>query len=220
LWAENKSTKVRNITVNSQGFELSWSVPETEDEYNRLAPKRLKPCLEDAIMNTWYRNGANKFRDGLCEYLEDTTGVERLNTGTEEKPVWETESKYIRRVIVSVAQQRGLDPAAKATTETLIAEWTPAAQKILSGIAFDPSEREPSERVAPLAKTYIAWADKAVQMDNGVRLAGLLAKVLGVSITLGTDPAANVKTLARAIATNEARKRALEAAKAKEEYGV
>lgn len=198
---------MKTVVVSSQGFELNYSVPDTCEEYNRLAPKRENPVLEDAVSNVLYRNVLNKFRDQLVTKLEEVTGVARINSGTEDEPVWESEGKYMKRVIVEVAKQRGLDPAAKATRELLLAEWTPTAQAILAGIKFDPSEREATGGQPSLAKTYINWASQAVQADGGAKLAGLLGKVLGTTITLVGDPAADVQTLARAIATNEKRKR-------------
>jgi hypothetical protein len=198
---------MRQITVSSQGFELNYNVPADVEEYNKLAPKRENAVLEDAVMNVLYRNVLNKFRDKLVAKLEEVTGVARINSGTEDDPVWESEGKYMKRIVIEVAKQRGLDPAAKATRETLLAEWTPIAQSIISGIAFDPSEREATGGTPSLAKAYLNWAAQAVAGDGGSKLATLLGKVLGTTITLTGDKDADIKVLAQAISTNEKRKR-------------
>jgi hypothetical protein len=37
------------------GYEIEYNVPSTVDEYNKLDTKRTNACLEDAILNTAYR---------------------------------------------------------------------------------------------------------------------------------------------------------------------
>lgn len=198
---------MKNVTVNTLGFELTASVPESVEEYNKLAPKRVDPCLEDAIWYNILHVTNTKFRDQFSEWLGKHTGYARIEAaeGSDDKD--ETQGAHIKRVLALVAKDRGLDPAAKATKEILFAEWTADAQRIMSGIKFDPSERESTGGAPALAKTYIAWASQAVQSDGGTKLAGLLSKVLGTTITLAGDPAADTITLARAIGQNEKRKR-------------
>lgn len=211
---------MRKQVVSSMGMELNWNVPESASEYNSLAPKRADAVLEDAINSTWYRSGANKLRDQFCEWLEKNTGVARVNNGTEDDPKWEQEGKYIKRVIVAVAEQRGLDVNAKSTRDALLAEWTPAAQGLLDAIKFDPSEREATGGQPQLAKTYINWATQAVKTGKGQALADMLAKLNNTTITLSGNEEADVTTLAKAIAANEKRKRDEQLAAAKAEYGL
>ncbi len=212
--------------VKSLGFELTMLVPGTVDEYNGLAPKRTNAALEDAIASTVYRNVLNKLRDKALDALEKHTGVARINHGTEDDPQWEKEGVYFKRLIATVAQQRGIDPAAEATKTTLIAEWTPIVQGILDTIKFDPSERESTGGGSNLvAKKYIAWAKEAVQKGNHVRMAQLLAKALNRPVDLvgdtdKGDESADVKTLARAISDREAAKRAEQDRAAKAELGL
>jgi hypothetical protein len=223
--------------VNSQGFTLLWNVPENPAEYDALAPKRDQPCLEDATLSTWYRSGAPKWRDKLCELVENVTKVERINEGTTDEPKWEKEGVYIKRAFAEYAKAKGLDPAAPTSRDSIIAELTPAAQVLLDGIRFDPSEKEGTSGGPALAKTYMEWAKIAVKKDGGVRLAAMLAKLLNTTITL---PAAGtveltgdekqdaeiveknnepvVKALATAIAANEKRKRDEQLRAAKAEY--
>lgn len=207
--------------VNSLGFDLNYSVPATVDEYNGLAPDRVNPCLEDAILSTWYRNGANKFRDKLCDFIEKASGVKRINAGTDEEPKWENEGKYIKRAIVEVAKARGLDPAGKGVAESIRAEWQADAQKILDGIPFDPKEAVREGGSNLVAKMYIEWATKAVANGSASRLAGLLSKALNSEVVItGTDNEADIKVLAKAIAANEKRKRDEQNAQSKAEYAI
>lgn len=198
---------MKSVTVSSQGFELNYSVPATIEEYNSLAPKRDNPVLEDAVQNILYRNVFNKFRDALVTKLEEISGVARINSGSEDEPKWESEGKYMRRMMAEVAVKRNLDPAAKSTRDTLLAEWTPLAQEILSAIKFDPAERESTGSAPTIAKTYLAWATQAVTADGGSKLAGLLAKALSNPVPLTGDKDTDISTLAKAIAANEKRKR-------------
>lgn len=200
---------MKPITVNSQGFELTWKVPETIEEYNGLAPKRANAVLEDGISLIFLHSAATTFRDKLSDKLGEITGIKRVETDDDS----ETQGKHIKRLFVEVAKQRGLDPAAKATKEALVAEWTPIAQAIMSAIAFDPSEREATGGTPKLAKQYTEWATKAVLADGGARLAGLLGKVLNVTVDLSGSNEDKVVALAKAIAANEKRKRDLAANK-------
>lgn len=185
--------------VSSQGFELDYLVPGSTEEYNALAPKRDNPVLEDAVQNTLYRNVLNVFRDGLVTKLEEVTKVTRINNGTEEKPVWESEGKYIKRVIATVAGQRGLDQAAKATADTLLAEWQPLAQEIMSAIPFDPSERESTGGGSLIGKNDLKMATEAIDKGKGQALASMLSTILEKTIVfVGTPESkdADIKSLA------------------------
>ena len=198
---------MRKQKVSTSGWELDWNVPENEQEYNSLAPKRIEPMREDAVNNTWYRSGAPKLRDGLCEYLERVTGVVRTNAGTDDKPDWEKEGAFIKRSIAEYLKAQNLDPASKANTETFRAQHQAQVQAILDGIAFDPSERESTGTGPSIAKTYTAWAAQAVTKDGGKHLAELLGVALNAPVTLTGDAAADTVTLAKAIALNEKKKR-------------
>ena len=189
--------------VNSLGFDLNYQVPASVEEYNGLAPDRVNPCLEDAILSTWYRNGANKFRDKLCDAIEKSSGVKRINAGTDDEPKWENESKFIKRAVAEVATSRGLDPAGKGVAESIRAEWQDAAQKILDGIPFDPKE-----------------ATREGGSNLATKLAGLLSKALNSDVALTGDTEADTKTLAKAIAANEKRKRDEQNAQSKAEYAI
>ncbi len=198
---------MRKLLVSSQGWEFSINAPETVEEYNGLAPKRLNPCLEDAIFNTWYRNGAPRFRDALCTYLEGVTGVARINSGTEEKPEWEKEGAFRKRAIATALQAAGKDPNLKANQDAFVAEHQVAIQGLADAIAFDPSEREATGGSPTIAKTYTAWATMGVDKDGGKELAGLLGTCLGRTITLTGTREMDILVLAKAIAENEKRKR-------------
>lgn len=233
-----------NRTVKSMGFEILVPVPATVDEYNALAPKRENPVLEDAVLNVLYRGVLNKFRDGLLEALEKVTGIARINAGTKEEPVWEKDTTFFKRVIVEVAKQRGLDPAADATVSTLMSEWKPIAQSVvtggsisytnekgesvtetLKGIKFDPSERESTGGGNLIAKKYTEWASEAVKKGTHTRMAELLAKALNREVSLvgdtdKGDESQDIKTLARAISDREKQKREEQDRASKAELGL
>lgn len=206
--------------VTSQGFDLNFLVPETTDEYNSLAPKRLNPVLEDAILSTWYRNGANRFRDALCEHLEKEVGIARTNTGTEDKPVWEPEGKFVKRASIAWQTAQGLEVGSKAGEDAFYAHFTPAAQTILDGIKFDPSEREAVGAQPAISKAALKLAEEIITKGKGQTAIDSLNKLLGTSSALTGDSAVDVKTLAKAIAANEKRKREIQEAQTRSELGV
>lgn len=197
--------------VSTMDFELDILVPGSIEEYNSLAPKRDNPVLEDAILNIVYRGILNKFRDEFLDRLEKVTGVARGNSGTEDEPVWEKPAPYYARVKATVAQQRGLDPAAKATNDALIAEWTPLAQEVISTFKFNPAEREATGGTPSLSKKYRKWAEEAFERGVAQKVAAALT-AKGYPVEFSGDKEKDIVALARAITANEKAK--AEAAKA------
>lgn len=223
--------------VSTMGFELQVLVPATNDEYNGLAPKRVNPVLEDAVLNIIYRGVLNKFRDKFLDELgkldiADQSGavvkIARINHGTEDEPQWEKDSVYFKRFLATVATRRGLDPAAEATKTVLMSELTPLAQKTIDAVKFDPTAEERTGGNL-IAKTYLEWAQIAVKKGYDANDKGSAAW-LNVRLVkaLNTEPVTfkdgddegNVKLLAKQIAANEKRKRDLQAAESKAEYAI
>lgn len=216
---------MKNIEVNSLGFTLTKPVPETVAEYDQLAGA-VGRCLEDAVASTLYRGTFAEFRnlflhgreaDGdtpAFEGIDSRTGISRLKKTVksakgEESEVWdETEGAYWKRV---VATNFGGDQ------DAAVAHFTSVAQEAMDLAAFDPSVKErQSAGPKTIAKTYVNIATQAVEQGKGDKLAAMLAGVLNRAVTLSGDRDADIKTLARAIADNEARKRAA----LKSEYAV
>lgn len=177
---------MQNIKVYPAGFELTHSVPATTDEYNALAPKRENACLVDAVSNVEYRGVFPEFRAKLVEMLEKETGVALINSGTEDDPVWESEGKYLKRAVA----------ASGLTKEAFIAKYTPAAQAILDGIAFDPSVKERTGDGPAIGKNDLKLADELIARgaDKVNAVAASLAQ------KLGREVATDQKSLARALA--------------------
>jgi len=208
------------IKVKSLIFDdLTYSVPSTIEEYNALDPKRDNPVLEDAIDNCMKHKVLGKFRSDLLDTLETQFQIERINEGTDKHPKWETDGNFMARLAAEVLKTRGKDPSDAASQSEFASELRATAQKVLNAVTFNVAAREATGGTPALAKTYLAWAEQAVAADGGAKLAGLLGKVLNVVITLTGDKS-DVETLARAIASNEKRKRDIQLAKAKTEYGV
>ncbi len=179
----------QRIEVKPFGFSLTHEVPSTEQEYNALAPTRKDAMLEDAVLNIEYRGVFPEFRDALCSHLEKVTGVarEELDGSTEEKPVYESEGKYLARV---VAEKYAGDKA------TFVAEHQAKAQEIIDGIKFDPSVKERSSDGPAIGKKDLAMAKELLERGEGMvaKVAAALAERLGR--TVATDE----KGLARAFA--------------------
>lgn len=173
---------------NSLDFNLKIAVPETVEEYDRLA-KKEGSALSDAIFNVLYRGVFAKFRAKFAEAVENNTGIVR-NTevvlgkdgqpkkdddGNEVTRYTETEKVYLNRVYaILVGKNEFTSPEAAA------ASFAPLAQSIVESIVFDPSEteREPSQP-KKVAKAYITIAEKAAANGKLESLALTLTAKLG-----------------------------------------
>lgn len=209
---------MKSVQVNSLGFDLVKSVPESIEEYDSLA-KRQGACLDDAINSTLYRGTFAMFRDlflhgqeadeanGITAFegVESITGIERktkeVKSGDKTTTVYdETEGNYWKRVI---AEKFGGD-ADKAK-----AEFAAVAQEAMNRAEFDPSIAErKSSGPKTVAKQYVSIATDAVNAGKGQKLADMLAAHLGRAISLTGNNEDDIKILARAIADREAQKRA------------
>lgn len=178
------------IKVYPAGFELNHSVPETVEEYNSLAPTRKDAALEDAVANIEYRGVFPEFRDALADHVEADSGIERAITGgTEEKPVYESEGKYLAKVI---AGKFGGDK------DAFVAHYAAKAQEILDGIKFDPSATERKSDGPAIGKRDLALAKELI--TRGEAKVAQVAAILGQK--LGRAVATDEKSLARAFADN------------------
>lgn len=197
---------MQNIKVYPAGFELTHSVPETTDEYNALAPKRENAVLVDAVSNVEYRGVFPIFRAKLVEALEKDTGVTLINSGTEEDPVYESEGKYLKRVIA----------ASGLTKEAFVAKYTPIAQSILDGIKFDPSVKERTGDGPAIGKRDIANAQELLKRGD-TKVAEVAA---ALATKLGRPVETDEKNLARALADFRRLKAAEQEAKNAAEIGL
>lgn len=193
--------------------------PATIEEYNSLAPKRQNPVLEDAIDDIMKHKVLSQFRNKFLDFLETKTEVVRGNTGTEKRPIWEKDSVYMDRVVASVITKAGGNPSDAAAQKAVYDNLFADAERILNEQAFNVAEREPGDGPS-VAKTYTEWATTAIKTGKAAQLIGLLNKQNNRSDALTGDEAADTVTLAKAIAANEKRKRDIETAAAKAEYGL
>lgn len=217
---------MKEAKVYSLGFEMTKQVPDSVTEFDQLA-KQEGACLNEAINSTLYRGTYAEFRDLFLhgrdadgdtpafEGIEQLTGIKRLtktikNAKGEESEAWdESEAVYWKRVVQA---KFGGD------AEAAVAHFQSVAQAAMGLSAFDPSIRErKSAGPKTIAKTYKTIAEQAVKDGKAQRLADALGAKLGRAVSLvDGDDAKNVDILARAIADNEAKKRA----ELKNEYAV
>lgn len=210
------------IKVSSLGFvDLDYSVPSTVEEYNALAPKRNNPILEDAIDNIIKHKVLSQFRNKFLDAVEvkykDIPGSARQNFGTEKTPKWEPDMPYFNRLIALVVASEGGSASDAGAVAAVIAQLRELAQTTLSAQVFNVAEREPSTASPSVAKMYTEWADEAFSKGVQEKLLGFLNKACGSTLAFVGDDSADKATLAKAIATNEKRKRDLAAAATKAE---
>jgi hypothetical protein len=198
---------MQRISVNTLGFDLTREVPATIDEYNGLAPKRTNPVLEDAVNNILYRDTFADFRDKFITKLVEVTGFARANHGTEEEPQWETEAKYLKRLIAAkVAEGK--------TEAALRSEWQSLAQSCMDSSSFNVAERESKGTGVAYGKRDLELAEKVVTDGKADAVASKLAQILGREIP------SDAKSIARALADKRRAENAAAEAKLKAELGV
>lgn len=178
---------MKRIPVSTLVFDLTREVPETIEEYNGLAPKRENPVLEDATATILYRSTFAKFRDTFLDAIEKETNIPRQNFGTEKEPQWESDKRYLNRVIASL----GL------TEESFAEKYQALAQEHMDKAPFNPSEREASDGPT-IGKKDKALAEELVK--RGEEKVAQVAAIL--SAKLGRAVATDVDSLARAFADN------------------
>ena len=140
---------MKTIQNTSCGFTFPVSVPESADEFDRLAG-RPGACLDEAISNVTYRGVNHDFRKEMCDALEtQLEDFERAfeikvneKTGKETKVHTEKELAFINRALAD----------GHATEE----ELNKIAQQVAATLEFDPS---PSKRAKKVDKQIVAMAE-------------------------------------------------------------
>lgn len=177
---------MKRIQVSSLGFDLSREVPSSVDEYNALAPKRDNPCLEDAVANILYRSTFARFRDSFLDAIEKVTGIKRINHGTDKDPQWESDAKFLKRLIAELG----------ITEEAFVEKYQKDAQAAMDAAPFNPAERESTGEGPKVGKRDKENAVEIIKIGEpklGQVVAALAAK-------LGRAVASDEDSLARALA--------------------
>lgn len=198
---------MHRITVSSLLWDnLTKEVPQTIEEYNALAPKRDNPVLEDAIGSELRHGTFPKFRDKTLDALEKETGIKRINHGTEKEPQWESDMKFVRRLVA----ETGL------SEEDFAAKYQSLAQTAMDAAAFNPAVRESTGEGPKVGKKDKENAEEVIK--RGEQKTAEVAAALGAK--LGRTVSTDVDSLARAFADyRRAKAREIEAA-TKAELGV
>jgi hypothetical protein len=221
------------IQVSSLGYDLSYSVPSTAEEYDQLA-KEVGACVKSASLNVIYRSVLAELRpfflhgvdktdgiknadgtDYLFDGLEVLTGIKRKTVpgkakkdGTPGQEVWdETEDDFATRVWASLVAA-GTFPSVEAAR----AAYATQAQDVLTHIVFDPSVQvRKSTGPKKVPKTFMAvaeiWATQAEGETPEVVQARLEAKAAVLSKLVGRTVAANTEDLGRAVWEDQTNKR-------------
>lgn len=156
------------------GFKLNLQVPESVDEFDRLAGKS-GACLDEATLNVIYRGWNAEFRRTFVDQMAKLhPDIRRAVVGkgpkTKKNPegadVFESEAKYVERLI-----------AGGVTRD----EMFPIAVDVAGKIAFDPKAAERSTKVG---KEYLELADGVIAKgDEAINRA--VEKLLSLNPTFG-----------------------------------
>ena len=227
------------MAVNSLGFDLSYEVPSTVAEYDRLA-KKVGAALESANLNVIYRSVFAKFRAAFLDAVVNNTGIERATEAvknkdgsakTEDEEIEEENDKgemvktTIKTPVLKFVNTEKVDfelicaqlvqQGKYASTEAAAASFKDLAQGTLEKIVFDPSETEKTPSgPKTIAKAYTKIAQKAADTGKLETLAAALGTKLGALWKVE----ATVDSVARAISEDQRRQR--EAKNVGAEYGV
>lgn len=163
-------------TYKSLGVNVNLNVPDSVEEYNKLAPGRENAVLADATDTIVYRSSLAEFRKEFTKKVAEATGIARgtqtVKKGKKQEEVTEfteTEKDYVDRVVTSLAAAEAVPP------ETVVARFQPIADEIAAKIKFDPSESEPGK---PKEATKEAKAIVA-QLKTEGKLEAVAAKLAG-----------------------------------------
>lgn len=182
----------------SLGLDVPFQVPESTEEFDRLA-KQEGACLTEAVNNVVYRSNLATFRhyflhgtegakDSEGNPLPQINGVEQLTgikRATETKELTsknedgspkttevyaETEMKYFQRVL----DERGEEAS----------QYQELANDVANVIPFDPSAQERGSGKTKIPKTYLELAKKAIDGGKAEVLAERLKERLGREVDL------------------------------------
>lgn len=171
----------QRIKVSSLGWnDLSKEVPSTNGEYNALDPKRENPVLEDAVDNIMKHRVLSVFRTDVLDKLGDVEPkIARLNFGDEETPNWETDGKYMKRLMTQRIQAAGGDPTDAAAVTKFYADNAAVAQSSLDAVTFAIAAREATGSApTKVGKADLALGQKAMDEGKAEKFAALLGTKL------------------------------------------
>lgn len=219
------------VEIKSLGFKLIKSVPDSVEEFDRLA-KEAGSALREATRNVLYRSTLAEFRNVFLHGREadaetsspEIVGLDKLTeidrkvkvtkpavldaegkVTAEAVDVWaETEDEYFTRVCALIAQRDG------STVEAVQASFATQAQAVMDAIAFDPSKTErKSSGPKKIPSTYIEVAKEIVNAKGGNIAEGIAAFTRKTGLAVAGD---TVEALAFAVwAHQKAQKKSIAA---------
>lgn len=218
----------------SLGFEVSFQVPETVEEFDANA-KRVGACLSEAINNVVYRSSMAEYREGFLhgydvlddagkvvkhiKGVDEVTGIERKTKSSgkqrtvkgadgvetkEDITVWDEKES---EYLDRVIAEKGWDEATAAKN------LQPIADAVAGAIAFDASarERKPAQP-KKLPQMYVDSATRVIDNGNQEKIVKKLLKESNTVVTLTGDREKDIQALGWGIKANEDAKRAAAAA--------
>lgn len=214
---------MKNITNNCLGFKVNVSVPESVDEFDKLAGKS-GAALESATMNVVYRSWNNFFREKFSEHLAQATKIARKtevvldkennpkkdDEGAEILRYTETAAEHVDHVFATLVKEGKAADVASAQ-----AAYAADAQLIADSITFDPAEREPASKGPK--KVGKKWIEAATEAEARGILATAAEKL---TAKLGYPVPADIPSVAAALAEKSRRDQAEADRKAREELGL
>lgn len=205
------------IEIKSLGYKLTKQVPDSVEEFDRLA-KESGAALREANRNVLYRSTLAEFRNVFLHGrdaegddvpaingIDKMTGVERKYKVTkpevkdadgkitqEEVTAWdETEDEFAQRVFAVVASRDNI------SIEAAQASFASHAQMVLDAVAFDPSKTErKSAGPKKTPATYLEVAKEVVAACGGSVETAIEKFSAKTGITV---PEATVEALAAAV---------------------
>lgn len=198
----------QRIKFKVLAWDVTKEVPATNEEYNALAPKRNNPVLEDATDTIIYRGTSPVVRDSVCSLLAEVTGRARINHGTDDEPQWESERRYVNRVVAEHCKANNI-----GETEFL-ASLQEKVQAFADAAPFPVAEKENKGTGPAIGKRDLELAEKVIADGKGDAVAAKLGTILNREV------AADAKSIARALADKRKAENAAAEAKLKAELGV
>lgn len=199
------------------GVEMPAMVYETVAELDKAATSKEYPngrpgaCLDLANNNLWLRGGGrSKAATAFVNKLVELTGFKRAITkaaepakdGKAAKPaVYESDNTYMNRFDAE-ADKGTFEPKLSKNEEQRYAQLQLIADK-LGPFALDASVTVRDGTPKKVPTKWVETAKAALDKDGGKKALAALAKDSIPVAPFGTDAAANIDSLARAIWARE-----------------
>ncbi len=198
---------MKTISQKSLDLTINLSVPETAEEYDKLAGE-TNACVEDAVNQIVMHKTLSKFRDKFAEALEKSLtvdGVCSIPWPEDKEATAKATPKKDGTVTAVHITPKDYFKLVQAKEGKPASAYQHLADTVSASLTFDPSE---SERAGGrVSKANTAAAESLLKDSDRTRraISTLEARNVGLKVEVDAEGLPTADELARAIAVDKAR---------------